>query len=151
MKLLSYINKYNLEIKIIENISIDIIMCVLVLFVVIFFIKFINNNKKQKKVNNYKGKVTGTFVSAEAYDSKINKNIKQALIRYTVNDIPIIKRMNIPKKQLQADTLNIVYNENNPNEAILIGDNSYRKKALINFAISIIFVIILVIYYILFK
>lgn len=151
MSLLSYIEKYNIEIRLTDKISIDIIMCIFILFAIMFFMGFIANLKKQNKIKNYTGKVSGTFVSAEAYDSKVNKKIKRALIRYTVNDNSIIKRMIVPKKQLKEDTLNIAYNVNNPNEAILIGDNTYGRKAGINFIITIIFVSVLIVYYIMLK
>lgn len=150
-KILSYVDKYNIDIKISEQISIDVLMCVMLLLTIIFFISFIVNKSKQKKVKNYTGKAAGTFVSAEAYEAKNNKKIKKALIRYTINDDAIIRRMRVPRKQLKEDTLNILYNVNNPSESILIGDNTFFKKAWINFALSIIFIASLVAYYILVK
>lgn len=148
--LLKYIEKYNLEFKITQNFNIDIVMCLLVVLSIIFFIRFIINRKKQNEVNSFSGRVSGTFVSIEAYDSTKNINMKKALIRYTVNDKVIIKRMVIPKKQLKED-LNIAYNVNNPNEAILIGDKIFSKKAITNIIICIIFVCLLIGYYIMFK
>lgn len=149
--LLKYIEKYNLEFKITQNFNIDIVMCLLVVLSIIFFIRFIINIKKQNKVNRFSGRVSGTFVSVEAYDSTKNKNIKKALIRYVVNDKSIIKRMLVPKQQLKEETLNIAYNVNNPNEAILIGDKTFNQKAIINIIISIIFIGLLIGYYIMFK
>ena len=149
--LLKYIEKYNLEFKITQNFNIDIVMCLLAVLSIIFFIRFIIDIKKQNKVNSFSGRVSGTFVSVEAYDSTKNKNIKKTLIRYTVNDKAIIKRMIVPKQQLKEETLNIAYNVNNPNEAILIGDKTFNQKAIVNIIISIIFIGLLIGYYIMFK
>ena len=149
--LLKYIEKYNLEFKITQNFNIDIVMCLLVVLSIIFFIRFIIDIKNQNIVNSFSGRVSGTFVSVEAYDSTKNKNIKKALIRYTVNDKSIIKRMLVPKQQLKEETLNIAYNVNNPNEAILIGDKTFNQKSIVNIIISIIFIGLLIGYYIMFK
>ena len=149
--LLKYIEKYNLKFKITQNFNIDIVMCLLVVLSIIFFIRFIINRKKQNEVNSFSGRVSGTFVSIEAYDSSKNINVKKALIRYTVNDKAIIKRMIVPKQQLKEETLKIAYNINNPNEAILIGDKTFNQKSIVNIITSIIFIGLLIGYYIMVK
>lgn len=149
--LLKYIEKYNLKFKITQNFNIDIVMCLLVVLSIIFFIRFIINRKKQNEVNSFSGRVSGTFANIEAYDSSKNINVKKALIRYTVNDKAIIKRMIVPKRQLKEETLKIAYNINNPNEAILIGDKTFNQKSIVNIITSIIFIGLLIGYYIMVK
>lgn len=138
-----YINKYNIDINLINGFEIKLSLLlagIVALIGIITLIRSIIFSSKYSKTKGYNGHVDATFVSADAYDEKKIKHLKRALVRYVVNDNSIVNRMFIPKKQRGAERLIVMYNTKKPSESIIIGDKSTRNKSWRQLIFSAIFI-----------
>lgn len=127
MNIQKYVDKINIKINILDKFTIDVLTILLILITIILFIKIIVNLSRYSKQKKYDGVCEATFISSSMYGT--SKKARKALVRYIVNEKPIIKRMKIAKKYRKGEPLVIKYNKNKITDSILQGDKAKLYKA----------------------
>lgn len=122
-----YINKVNIKINVMDFFSVDILTIILGFLIILLFIKTIVVLARYSKQKKYNGTCDATFVSSSMYEK--GKKAKKAVVRYVINDRPIVKRMKIPKKYRNGEKLVVKYDKNNITKSILEGDKYNLYKA----------------------
>lgn len=128
MDIKDIVTQVNIRINILDIATIDVFTIILTILCLLIFIRLLINITRYLKQKKYEGLCDASFVSSSMYGK--GKKAKKALVRYVINDKPIIKRMKIPKIYRKGENLVVKYNKNKITEAILQKDKTTLYKSI---------------------